>query len=404
MPVFTYKARDKTGRLVTGSAVEASVTAMEHSLDSKGLIPINVEESSKAFNFEKINRFFYKIKPEDKIVFTRQLATLFSAGIPFIRSLETLSTQAVNPKMKEVINEVREGVEGGLSFANALKKHPAVFNNLYVNMIAAGEEGGVLDEVLDRLAVMAEKEEEIRAKVKSSTMYPKIVVFAIFAAVFVMLYFVVPRFTALYSKFGADLPLPTRILIGISEFFKSYWYLIFGLVIAAYAAFKSYVKTERGLYNWDKFSLNVPIFGALNLKVAMSRFARTFGTLFKSGIPILKTIDIVSNAIGNVVIAEVLTEIRDDVQAGAGLGEAMKKFELFPPIILQMIEIGEESGSLDDMLNKVSEYFDQEVDYGIKNLITALEPVLLVLIFGMVLFLALSVFLPMWDIVKFARH
>ncbi|MFC1855793.1 type II secretion system F family protein [Thermodesulfobacteriota bacterium] len=404
MPLFTYKARDQKGKLVTGSANETSVIALEHSLDSRGLIPIKIEETSEAFNFDKINLFFQQIKPEDKIVFTRQLATLFSAGIPFIKSLETLASQAINEKMRDVINQVRQDVEGGFSFANALKKHPTVFSDLYVNMIAAGEEGGVLDEILDRLAQMAEKEEEIRAKVKSSTLYPKFVVAAIVFAVFVMLFFVVPRFTALYSKYGAELPLPTRMLLGMSDNFKKYWYLILGVMSASYAGFRAYIKTEAGRYKWETFLITAPIFGALNLKVAMSRFARTFGTLFKSGIPILQTIDIVANAIGNVVIANLMKKIREDVQAGSGLADSMKQFSVFPPIILQMIEIGEESGNLDTMLAKVSEYFDQEVEYGIKNLITALGPVLLLFLFGMVLFLALAVFLPMWDIMKIVRH
>ncbi len=405
MPLYSYKARDsRTGSLVTGSVEEATVETLESSLDSKGLIPISISETSPVFNFEKFNTFFQKVTVEDKIIFTRQMATLFSAGIPFIRSLDTLANQTVNPKMKEVIYKVKEDVESGMSFANSLGKHPKVFDDLYINMIAAGEEGGILDDILDRLAMMAEKEEEIRSKVKSSTLYPKIVVGAIFCAALVMLYFVVPRFAKLYASFNAQLPLPTRMLIAMSGFVQSYWYVILAAIGAIYATFKSYIATDQGHYKWDGFMLHVPVFGILNTKVAMSRFSRTFGTLFKSGLPILQTIDIVSNAIGNVVIAEVLMGIKADVQAGTGLAESMREHPVFPPIVVQMVEIGEESGSLDTMLNKISEYFDQEVDYGIKNLITALEPILLVFIFGMVLFLALAVFLPMWDIVKFARH
>lgn len=403
MPLYSYKARDRTGRMVTDTVEEASINSLERSLDEKGLIPIVIDEVKQSFNLDKLNQYLIKIKPEDMIVFTRQLATLFAAGLPFIRSLDTLATQATNPKLKEIIFKVKLDVEGGQTFAAALRKHPKVFNELYVNMIAAGEEGGILEDILNRLALMAEKEEEIRAKVKSSTMYPKFVIGAIVIAIFVMLYFVVPRFSMLYANFGAELPLPTRILIGMSDLFKKYWYFLIGGIIAIYVSFKTYIETESGRYNWHNFLLSAPIFGPLNVKVAMSRFARTFGTLFKSGLPILQTIDIVSNAIGNVVISQILMKMRADVQAGMGLAESMKDYKVFPPIILQMIDIGEESGQLDEMLSKVSEYFDQEVDYGIKNLITALEPALLVFIFGMVLFLALSVFLPMWDIVKFTR-
>ncbi len=403
MPLFNYKARDNTGGLVTGSEEEASAAVVEANLDARGLIPIEIVETTSGFDFERINQYLTRIKPEDKIIFTRQMATLFGAGIPFIKSLDTLANQSTNPKLKEVIYKVKADVEGGMTFAKSLEKHPVVFDDLYVHMIAAGEEGGVLDEILERLALMAEKEEEIRAKVKASTMYPKFVIAAIIIAIFIMLYFVVPRFSMLYGKFGAELPLPTQILISMSDMFKKYWYYIVGAMAGIYVGFNNYIKTDAGRYKWDKFCLTVPIFGVLNVKVAMSRFARVFGTLFRSGIPILQTIDIVSKAIGNVIIAEILMKIKADVQAGGSLAKSMREFKVFPPIIIQMIDIGEESGSLDIMLIKVSEYFDQEVDYGIKGLITALEPVLLVFIFGMVLFLALAVFLPMWDIVKFAR-
>jgi len=403
MPLFTYKARDRSGSLVTGSLEETSVAALESVLDSQGLIPVSIEETSQMFDLDRINRVFQTIRPEDKIIFTRQMATLFSAGIPFIKSLDTLATQALNPKMKEVIYTVKDDVEGGLSFANALKKHPDVFDDLYVHMIAAGEAGGVLDEILERLALSAEKEEAVRAKVKSAMLYPIIVVIVIIIAIIIMLYFVVPRFAALYSKYATELPLPTRMLLAMSDFFKQRWYIVIGAITSLIVGFKMYVKTKKGHRRWDRFKLKVMIFGKLNMKVCMSRFSRTFATLFKSGIPILQTIEIVSNAVGNIIIAEVLLEIRDEVQVGAGLAGTMKKYPIFPPIILQMIEIGEESGSLDDMLVKVSEYFDQEVEYGIKSLITSLGPLLLVIIFVMVLFLALAIFLPMWDIMKFVK-
>ncbi|HCY18621.1 MAG TPA: type II secretion system F family protein, partial [Deltaproteobacteria bacterium] len=268
----------------------------------------------------------------------------------------------------------------------------------------AGEAGGILDDILDRLATMQEKIQEINSKVKSATLYPKIVVGAVIIAIIILVTFAIPQFAKLYSGFNVPLPLPTRILIVISNLFTSYWYLVAVLIIAPILIFRWYIRTEKGHYNWDKFKLAIPIFGLFSLKVTMSRFARVFGALYKSGLPILQSLDIVSRVVDNKLISKSIKDIETDVRGGKSLSELMDQARLFPPMVVQMVKVGEDTGALDEMLEKVAQYYDQDVDYTIRNLTTILEPVLLVFIFGMVLFLALALFLPMWDIVKFTRR
>ncbi len=406
MPIFSYKARDRRGALITGKLEGRNRATIEVNLDRMGLIPINVSQKGGApqFSLEKFGSILQPITHQDLIVFSRQLATLFSAGIPLTRALSTLESQMTNQKFVEVVKKIRGDVEGGSTLANAISKHSKVFGELYVGMIEAGEAGGILESVLERLAFMLEKTSENRSKVRSATLYPKIVVGTIILAAAFLLWFVIPKFANLYGSFKVALPLPTRILIAFSNIFQSYWYLALLFIIAVYFAVKFYKSTERGRYNWDRLSLMIPIFGPLILKSIMSRFARTLGSLYKSGMPILQSIDIVSRAVENKVITKSMKKIEEDVKAGKSLSEPMTNTRLFPPMVIQMVGVGEETGALDDMLEKVAQYYDQEVDSSIRNLTTTLEPILLAFIFGMVLFLALAIFLPMWDLVSLVKR
>jgi len=404
MPFFFYRARDRAGALVTGTFEASTKAAAETNLDKMGLIPISVRSARKPIKLPDINLLLQSITPGDIILFSRQLATLFTAGIPLTRALFTLETQLVNKKLTGIIKTVREDLEGGATFANALKKHPHAFDETYYSMIEAGEAGGILDNILDRLAAIKEKIQEINSKVKSATLYPKIVVGAIFAAIAILMTFVIPQFAKLYSGFKVPLPLPTKILIAASNFFSSYWYLLVIAVIAPFLIFRLYTKTGAGRYNWDRFKLKIPIFGPFSQKATMSRFARIFGALYRSGLPILQSLDIMSRVVDNKVISKAIKDIEGDIRAGKSLSEMMEKSRLFPPMVVQMVRVGEETGALDEMLDKVAQYYDQEVEYTIRNLTTTLEPILLAFIFGMVLFLALAIFLPMWDIVKFVRR
>lgn len=404
MPFFYYRARNRTGVLVTGNLEAANKAAAETNLDKMGLIPLSVKPAKKSIELPDINLLFQTITPQDTIIFSRQLSTLFTAGIPLTRALFTLETQLSNKKLTNIVKTVREDVEGGATFAQALKKHPHVFDETYYSMVEAGEAGGILDNILERLAGMKERVHEINSKVKSATLYPKIVVVAILIAATILMAFVVPKFTRLYSNFNVPLPLPTRILIAMSNFFSSYWYLVAIAAILPVILFKWWVRTETGHFNWDKWKLSIPIFGPFSQKATMSRFARVFGSLYKSGLPILQSLDIVSRVTDNRLISKTVNDIEIDIRSGKSLSDLMEKSRLFPPMVVQMVRVGEETGALDEMLEKVAQYYDQEVDYTVRNMTTTLEPFLLTVIFVMVLFLALAIFLPMWDIVSIVKR
>lgn len=404
MSTFIYKARDNSGALITGSLEADKREIIEAQLDGMGLIPITVKESKSQFFRKDISDVFEKITDVDLILFTRQLSTLYKAGIPLLQGLETLIDQVEKKKFKEIIKKIVKDIEEGKSLATAISYYPKVFNEVYISMIEAGEAAGILADILDRLCLMIETDAENRSRIKAATLYPKIVVLAIVVAIVVMMTFVVPSFAKLYSGYNATLPLPTRMLIGISNFFADAWYIIFALIIIATLSVRRYIKTERGAFALDKWKLKFPIFGPIILKSTLSRFARVLGSLFRSGIPVLEAFDIVSRTVDNKIVSKVVREIRESVKSGKNIADPMGNVEsfpnLFPSMVVQMVAIGESTGSLDEMLLKVSDYLDQEAAYSIKNLTTSLEPILLLFIFAMVLFLALAIFLPMWDLVK----
>lgn len=399
MGVFEYRARDKFGALTVGTIESSGRDAVAAQLDSLGYIPVAIVEKRQFVL--AVDWFSQKsVKPEDLIVFSRQLATLISAGLPFMASFETLIDQTENPTLKAAITQVRRDVEGGMTFADSLAKHPKIFSPLYISMIRAGEAGGVLDEILQRLAALAEHEAEIRARIKAATRYPKIVIGALVIALLVILNFVVPKFAALYANFNAKLPLPTRILIAANDAFQSYWWLMGLVALGTWAGMRQYIGTESGRLWWDGFKLKMPVFGPIFLKSALSRFARIFGTLTRSGLPILQTLDIVADTVGNVVISRVVNNVRDSARQGKGVVQPMRVSRIFPPVVVQMVAVGEQTGRMEEMLMKVSDYYDREVEYYLKNLATTLEPLLLAVIGGVILFVALAIFMPWWNMIN----
>jgi type II secretory pathway component PulF len=400
VPVFTYRARDKYGSLFTGTIETSGRDAVASQLDHLGYHPVSIEEQRPGLEAAEFFERFTHVSPQDLIVFSRQLATLISAGLPFMSSFDALIEQTENKRLKNVITQVRKDVEGGSSFSDALAKHPSVFSNLYVSMIRAGETGGVLDEILQRLATLAEHEAETRARIKAATRYPKIVIGSLVVAFIILLQFVIPRFAALYDNFKAQLPLPTRILIAINQAFQSYWWLMLAVVVLAFFSARAYLRTEAGRLRWDGIKIRMPVFGPIFLKTALSRFARVFGTLTRSGLSILQTLEIVSQTVGNTVISRVVDNIRDSARQGRGVVQPMQVSRIFPPVVIQMVAIGEQTGKMEEMLMKVSDYYDQEVEYSIRNLSTSLEPLLLAVIGGVVLFLALAIFMPWWNLIN----
>ncbi len=399
MPVYKYKARDRFGTLLTGTVETTGAEAVAGQLDGLGYVPVFIEEEKGSSGSSSALEYFRMITPQDMIIFSRQLATLINAGLPFITSFDALVEQTENPKLKKVITQVRRDVEGGMAFSDALARHPKVFSDMYVNMIRAGETGGVLDEILERLARLAEHEAETRARIKAATRYPKIVISALVVAFGVLMTFVVPKFAALYSNFKVELPLPTKILIGMNTFFHQYWHVTLVLILAAIFGSRWYINTEAGRLWWDGFKMRMPVFGPIFRKTALSRFARIFGTLTRSGLPILQTLEIVSKTVGNVVIARVVENIRESARQGRGIVQPMRVSKTFPPIVIQMVAIGEQTGQMEEMLMKVSDYYDMEVEYSLRNLSASLEPILLVGIGGLVLLMALAIFMPWWNLI-----
>ncbi len=397
MPNYKYRARDKSGTLFSGILDSNGHDEVATHLDSLGYFPISIQEAQAGFDFSDFKRRFQKIHPNEMISFTVQLATLVGAGVPILSSFDSLMEQTTNPKLKEVIRQIRKDVEGGSAFSEALQKHPDVFPSLFANLVRAGESGGVLDEILYRLATLGEYEEETRSRIKSATLYPQIVVGLLLVAFGVLVTFVLPKLTSFYDQFNAELPLPTRILIGLNDIVQNYGLLILTFGVGAIYGIKRYIKTNSGELFWDRLKLKMPVFGLIFLKVSLSRFARIYGTLNKSGLPVLQSLEIVATTVGNRVIENVVNTIREGAREGRGLVEPMKMSRVFPPSIIQMVSIGEQTGQMDEMMDKVSDYYDRDVDYAIRNLSKSIEPILLVVIGAAILFLALAIFMPWWN-------
>ncbi|MHB8483545.1 MAG: type II secretion system F family protein [Nitrospiria bacterium] len=402
MPVFQYRARSQSGELVIGSIETLRREDVALQLDRLGYIPVGIKESRKTtLTLLKGDIFRSRaVLQDDLIVFTRQFHTLLSAGLSLTYSFEALRDQTENLKFKGVISRLLADIEAGNSISDALSRHPKIFDPLYINMIKAGEAGGILDITLERVAQILEHSKETGERIRAATRYPKIVLISLLLAVIILMMFVIPQFVKLYSGFKVALPLPTRILIGANNLFHFYWPVLLLTGVGVYWGTRVYTHTESGRRKWDGLKLKMPVFGKIYLKTALSRFARVFGNLTRTGLPILQTLEMVSCVVGNVVVARVVETVRDSARKGKGLVDPMKSSGIFPPIVIQMIAIGEETGKLEEMLLKVSEYFDRDVEYAIKNLSASLEPILLLGVGCMVLFLALAVFMPWWNLIS----
>ncbi len=400
---FSYYGLNR-GRKISGIVEAASYDEAMLFLYDKGIEAQEVVEASVSDEIKEklsdFNRRFAKVKLSELIVFTRQFATLFSAGVPIGVILERLSEQTVSVKLKDIATVIKNDVNSGMSLSEAFSKHKNVFSPLYINMLRVGEESGTLDIVLARLANILETELDTRNKIKTATRYPKMVVGAIIIAFSIIMTFVIPKFVSLFSHFKAQLPLPTRILIGANYVFHHYWWMVLIAVIALIFAFREYKKTEKGKNTIDRYVLKIPVIGSLIHKIYISRMIRIFGLLYKSGIAVIDALKIVSNVTGNTIAKQAVDDIRRDVEGGATVSTPFSKSSFFPNVVSDMISVGEETGRLDEMLFKAADYYDEEIDYAIKNLSSAIEPILLVFIAGMVLLLALGVFLPMWNMVN----
>lgn len=399
---FKYKAKDPGGSTKSGKIEASSEDAALVALRQQGLIPLKIDESSSSGLQREITvpGFGNRIKQKDVALMSRQFATMVNAGLSLIRALTVLIEQVDSPALVNVLQEVRRDVEGGQSLSDAMAKHPKAFNRLYVAMIRAGEVGGVLDETLNRVADILEANLSLRSKIRSAMAYPAVVMLLIVLVTTAMILFVVPVFENLYADLGegAALPLPTELLVTLSIILRSWWFAVIGLAALGVWSFRRWIATEDGRLLWDRVRLRLPVFGKLVHKTALSRFSRTMAVLSRTGVPILQAIDIVGETAGNQVVTNALARIRVAVREGEGLAAQLAKYDVFPPMVVQMLAVGEETGALDAMLNKVADYYEREVEDTVTALTSLIEPLLIVVMGASVGAILIALYLPIFNI------
>jgi len=412
MPTFAYVARDANGTVHNGSLEADSEATVARMLRDRGMVVSNIRRTRAAAaprgaGQQKKGGFaFGRVKLSDLSVFCRQFSTMIDAGVSLVRCLAVLGEQTPSPKLRRIIWDIQKEVEAGSTLSAAMAKYPRVFNNLFVGLVRAGEVGGVLEESLQRLASFLEKDLELRRKVKSAMTYPIIVMVVSVGIVLGLVTFVLPKFLALFVELGmkeSDMPVPTQMLQGFSNFLTRGWpmrqvYIAIGLVVFI-ILWKMLTRTKFGRRAYDFIKLKVPIFGKLNHRIALARFSRTLGTLLVSGVPILSAMETVAGTVDNDIIGDAILEARARIREGDRIGDPLQRSKLFPPMVVQMITIGEESGSLDQMLAKIAEFYEQEVDAALASLTSAIEPVMIVFLGGAVGFIVVSMFMPLVAII-----
>ena len=408
MAKYQYMAADRTGKRVSGLFEGANREAAVAYLRSQNLIPLSIDaqkEEAKAATSTDLSgslRKRKKLKPKDIIDFTKQLTTLLRAGVPILPALETIASQSDNHYLYVTLQTIQRDLQGGSDLSTAMSKHPKIFSELYVNSVRAGETGGVLDTVFTRLSEVLARDAEIQKKVKSALRYPIIVSCGMAIAFAILLIFVVPKFVKLFSEMKLDLPVPTKIIIFVSNTLQHWWWLIFGVLFFGVYFGRQALQRPEIKRVVDGYLLKVPVVGDLLMKSAMSRFTRMFATLNKAGLPIIQSLQVVARTITNTVIREDLLRVASSIERGRGIATSMRDSTVFPVMVVKMIQIGEESGAIDEMLLHVSEYYDDEVSNSVEALTDMIEPLLTVLMGGMVAVLALAIFLPMWNLTDLA--
>ncbi|MEM1394473.1 MAG: type II secretion system F family protein [Cyanobacteria bacterium P01_D01_bin.116] len=406
MPTFVAKVRDSQGKSKQEKVVADSMADARTELRQQGFVIQDLKEFKgfdigEALDLTKLQNKLTKVEVKDKAIFSRQFAALTNAGVAIVRSLGVLSEQCGNPKLKDALLDISSEVQNGVNLSDAMRKHPQCFDGLYVSMIQAGEVGGVLDEVLNRLAKLLEDTARLQNQIKSAMSYP-VVVGSLAVIIFLaMTIFLIPIFAGIFKELGTELPALTKFMLWISGVLTSWrLFVLIGIVVGAKVAFDMYYKTPVGTLNIDALSLKLPLFGDLIQKSAIARFSRTFGSLTRSGVPILTSLEIVRDTSGNQVIANAIDAARSEVQQGGMISIALQKENVFPPMAIQMMSIGEETGELDGMLMKVADFYEDEVEQAVKALTSVLEPVMIVVIGGMVAVILLSMYLPMFKVME----
>lgn len=408
MSQFRYTGRDAQGARVTGTLQSASSDSVASELLAQKITPLTIEEQREqggddllAMLTEKLRR--RRVDLEELIIFCRQMYSLSKAGVPIIRAIGGLAESHRNLYFRKVLQQVRADLEGGMNMAVALHAHPKVFTTLFISMVSVGENTGQLDQAFRQLAGYLELERETRKRIKQATRYPLFVLIAMSVALVVINLLVIPAFAKVFEQFKADLPWPTQVLIGTSQFFQDFWWLLLLLAGGSLYAFFKWIETDAGALKWDATKLRLPIVGGIFERIALARFTRTFAMMYKAGVPLLQTLSINSASVGNRHIGQAILGMREGVERGEALTRTASSSGLFTPLVLQMMAVGEETGALDDLFVEVADFYEQEVDYDLKQLASAIEPILIVAMGVMVLILALGVFLPMWELASVAK-
>ncbi|ALC16925.1 type IV pilus assembly protein PilC [Desulfuromonas soudanensis] len=399
MPKFTWEGKNRSGQIQKGDMEAPNEAAVNNQLRRNGIVPSKVKERGKGLDLEiKIPGMQPKVTTKDLVVFTRQFATMIDAGLPLVQCLDILSQQQENKTFQKMLVAVKESVESGSTFADALKKHPKAFDELYVNLVAAGEVGGILDTILNRLAAYIEKAQKLKKQVKSAMTYPTTIVGIALVVISVILVFVIPAFEAMFKDFGGTLPMPTQVVIAISNFIQDYILVILGVGFGSVFLFKKIYATKPGRERIDDWSLYLPVFGPLIRKVAVAKFTRTLGTMISSGVPILDGLEIVAKTAGNKTVEKAIYHVKKSISEGKTIAEPLTKSGVFPPMVCQMIAVGEQAGALDTMLNKIADFYDDEVDDAVSNLTAMMEPLLMLFLGVTVGGLVIAMYLPIFKL------
>ncbi len=406
MPVFEYKGRNQRGEAVKGNIEAVSPEAVATQLFNSGITPIDIVLARTGQDVLGALRGKLgggKVQLIDLVLFSRQMYTLLKAGVPIMQALKGLRESTHNQVLADVIGNISESLDAGLDLTGALKRHPQVFSSLYISMIQVGETTGSLPEAFLQLAGYLEREKDTRDRIKAATRYPFFVLLAMVIAMFIINIFVIPAFAKVYAGFRLDLPWATKLLIATSDFTVAYWHMILIGVVISIIAIRIYIRTPDGRYRWHKLKLKMPVVGKIIYKATLGRFANALAVMIKSGIPIVQGMTVVSRAVDNDYISERIVQMRDGIERGETIARTAAATGMFPPLVNQMIAVGEDTGAVDELMFNVADYYDREVDYDIKNLSGAIQPLLIVVLGALVLILALGVFLPMWDLVQVAR-
>ncbi len=400
MPTYRYVAKENTGKTVSGVLDYSDKSLLIDALRKKGLIIISINEAVK----KRSGIGAKKVKLEDIVIFSRQLATMVDSGIPLVQAADILYDQIEKPYFKSVVATIRDDIEVGSSFSEALSKHPNVFSALYINMVKAGESSGALDDILDRLATYLEKTNTLQRKVKSSLIYPAVVVTMAMLITLVMLLKVIPTFKGIFAMLGGTLPFPTRILILVSDTLRSMFLYVVVIFAALAFAAKAYMKTPQGRSVFDRIILRLPILGILFRKIAVAKFTRTLATLVKSGVPILVSLDIVGRTAGNTVIEKALSDVRKSIKEGENIADPLAKSGAFPPMVVRMIRVGEQTGELEKMLGKIADFYDDQVDAAVSGLTSLIEPLIIAFLGVVIGGIVIAMFLPVFKMTELIAH